>query len=53
MSTWTILKDLIKKNCLTKNVFTDLMKEGTTVDNGAKLDGHINDEEYLTHKKLW
>ena len=36
-----------------KECFYRSMKEGTTVDNGAKLDGHINDEEYLTHKKLW
>ena len=24
MSTWTVLKDLLKKICLIKNVFTDL-----------------------------
>ena len=35
MSTWTVLKDLMKKNCL--------IKMGTSDDNGGKLDGHISD----------
>ena len=26
MSSWTVLKDLVKKNCLIKNVFTALQK---------------------------
>ena len=25
----------------------------TTGDDGKKVDGHINDEEYLTCKKIW
>ena len=29
------------------------VKDGTTGDNGKKLDGHINDEDYLTCKKIW
>ena len=29
------------------------VKDGTTDDNGEKLDGHINDKEYLTCKKIW
>ena len=29
------------------------MNDGTTGDNGEKLDGHINDEDYLTCKKIW
>ena len=28
-------------------------KKGTTDDNGEKLDGHINDGEYLMCKKIW
>ena len=52
LSTWTVLKDFTKKKCLTKNVFIDRQK-GTTGDNGQKLDGHINDGEYLTCKKIW
>ena len=28
------------------------VKDGTTGDNGKKLDGHINDEDYLTCKKF-
>ena len=45
MSTWTVLKNLVKKNCL--------IKGGTTGDNGEKLGGHISDEDYLTCKKIW
>ena len=28
-------------------------KDGTTGDFGKKLDGHLNDEDYLTSKKIW
>ena len=42
MSTWTVLKDLTKKNCLTKNVFT--VKDEKTGENGEKLDSHISCE---------
>ena len=30
-----------------------LQKNGTTGDDGKKLDGHISDEEYLTCKNIW
>ena len=36
-----------------KECFYRLTKKGTTDDNGEKLDGHINDGEYLTCKKIW
>ena len=36
-----------------KECFYRSIKNGTTVDNGEKLDGHINDEDYLTCKKVW
>ena len=29
------------------------MKDGTTVDNGGKLNGHISDEDYLMCEKIW
>ena len=29
------------------------VKDGTTGDNGTKLDGHISDKDYLTWKKNW
>ena len=29
------------------------MKKGKIGDNGEKLDGHINDEDYLMCKKIW
>ena len=51
MSTWTVLKDLVNKNCLAKkkdvkNAIS--VKYGTTSDSGEKLDGHISDEDDLT-----
>ena len=52
MSTWTVLKDLVKKNCPQKKCFYSSVKDGTTNDNGKKLDGHISDEDYLTCKKF-
>ena len=36
-----------------KTCFYNSVKEGITGDNGEKLDGHINDEYYLTCKKIW
>ena len=48
MSTWTILKDLVKKNCLIKNV-----KDGTTSNNCKELNGHISNKDYLTCNKIW
>ena len=52
MSTWTVLKDLVRKSCLIKNVFYSPVKDRTTGDNGKKLDGQIKDEIYLTCKKI-
>ena len=42
MGTWTVLKDLTKKNCLIKNVFTE--KDGKTGENGEELGSHISGE---------
>ena len=36
-----------------KECFFSSKKDGTTVDNGGKLDGHISDEDYLTCEKIW
>ena len=33
--------------------FYSSVKDGTTDDNGEKLDGHISDTDYLTCKKIW
>ena len=38
---------LSDKECLDRSV-----KDGTTDDNGKKLDGHINDEDYLMCKTI-
>ena len=51
MSTWTVLKDIVKKNCLTKSVFTDRQKMEELVIMVKKLDDHINNKEYLACKK--
>ena len=36
-----------------KKFFYRSLKNGTTVDNGEKLNGHITYEEYLTCIKIW
>ena len=36
-----------------KKFFYSSGKDGTTNDNGKKLDGHISDEDYLTCKNIW
>ena len=35
-----------------KECFYRFVKNETTDDKGEKLDGHVNDEEYLTFKKI-
>ena len=36
-----------------KRCFYRSLKDGTTGDNGKKLNGHISDEEYLICNKIW
>ena len=36
-----------------KKCFYRSVEDGTTDDNVEKLDGHINDEDYLTCNKIW
>ena len=48
-STWTVLKNLMKKNCLIK-MFLQRLKDEKTGDNGKKLNGHLSDEDYFTGK---
>ena len=36
-----------------KRCFYSSVKDGTTNDDGKKLDGHIRDEDYLTCNKIW
>ena len=52
MSTWTVSKDSVNKNCLIEKFYSSL-KDGTTGENGEKLDGQISDKDYLTCKKIW
>ena len=37
MSTWTVLKDLVKKKLPDEECFYSSVKDGTTGDNGEKL----------------
>ena len=53
MSTWTVLKDLVKTKLPSKKYFYGSLKDGTTGNNGWKVDGHITDEENLTCIKIW
>ena len=54
MNIWTAFKNLMKKNCLVKNVFEkSSVKDRAPDDNGKKLDGHISDEDYLVCNKIW
>ena len=36
-----------------KECFYSLVKDGTTDDNGKRLDGRISDEDYFTCNKIW
>ena len=36
-----------------RECFYSPVRDGTTGDNGKKLDVHINDEDYLTSNKIW
>ena len=36
-----------------KKCFYSSVKDGTTGDNGEKVDGHISDQDYLKCKKIW
>ena len=49
MSTWTVLKEKLPD----RECFYSSVKEGTTGDNGEKLDGHMSDKDYLTCNKIW
>ena len=42
-----------EKKLPAKKCFNCSVKDGTTDDNGKKLDSHINDEDSLTRKKIW
>ena len=46
-------KRLSEEKLPDKKCFYNSKKNGTTGDNGQKLDGHINDEDYLMCEKIW
>ena len=50
MTTWTRFG---KEKLHDKECFYSSVKDGTTNDKGKKLDGHINNEDYLMRKKNW
>ena len=53
ISTWTVLKDLVKKKLPGKKCFYKSLNNGTTGDNGEKLNGRMSDKGYLTCIKIW
>ena len=53
MSTWTLLRDLKKKNCLLENIFFTSTKKGKIGDDGKISKGHISFKNYLTCEKVW
>ena len=53
MSTWTVLKDLVKEKLPDKKYFYCSVKDGTTGDSDEKSGGHISDKDYLTCSKIW
>ena len=42
-----------EENLPDKKCFYSSVKYGTTSDNGKNLEDNINDEDYLTYKKIW
>ena len=46
-------KRFIEEKLPDKKCFCSSVKDGTTDDNGEKLDGHISNKDYLTCKKIW
>ena len=54
MSTWTVLKDLVKKYYVKKCFYRSLKDGDITIgDNDEKLNDHISDKEHLTCIKIW
>ena len=53
MSTWTVLKNLVRKKLPDKKCFYSSVKDGKTGDNGERLDGHISNVDYLLCNKVW
>ena len=51
MSTFSF-KRFNQKKLPDKECFYSSVKDGTTGDNGEKLDGHVSNEEYLTCKTI-
>ena len=41
-----------EKKLSDKKCFYSSVKVGTTGDNGEKVNGHINDRDYLTYKNI-
>ena len=53
MSTWTVLKDLMKKKLSASKCFYSSTKDGKIGDDGKKSDGHISFKDYVTCEKIW
>ena len=51
MSIWTVLRDLMKKNC--QKSFYSSTKDGKIGLDGKIWDGHISAKDYLICEKIW
>ena len=51
MSIWTVLRDLMKKNC--QKSFYSSTKDGKIGHDGKIWDGHISAKDYLICEKIW
>ena len=53
MSTWTVLKDVMKKKLPARKYFYSSTKDGKIGDDGKISGGHISVKDYLTCEKIW
>ena len=52
-STWTVLKNLTKKNCLLENIFIALQKKEKLGNDNEISDNQLCVKDYLTCEKIW
>ena len=52
LSTCTVLKDLMKKNCTLETAFLVQQKKGKIGNDGKKWDGHVSFKDFLTCEKI-
>ena len=53
MSTWTVLKDLLKRKLPARKYFFSSTKKRKIGDDGKISDGRLRFKDYLTCEKIW